>query len=183
MKTLIKFIINILLIAVLTSSTVLSVSAVIEGDLLTSLRFGAVSFVVFCIAGYLRRQSMAFAAITVLSRYSNVLENNSFNGSGIQSFTQVFAATSALVLRAAKEQHVCYAQLTGAMTINATLTNLKQFDIVFLHFSTDGTQRIVTFGTGFISSGTLTIAASKDATAWGIFDGTNIKILGREVQA
>lgn len=122
------------------------------------------------------------AAITTLTKYSNAAEDNSFQGRGIKAFTQAYAATSALTLVAAKEQHVCYAQLTGAMTINATVTNLKQFDRVVFHFATDGTQRIVTFGTNFISSGTLTIAASKDATAEGWFDGTNIKITSREVQ-
>lgn len=123
------------------------------------------------------------AAITALTKYSATEDNNSFEGKGVKAFTQAYAATSALVLKGgAKEQHVCYAQLTGAMTINATVTNLSQFDRIVFHFATDGTQRIVTFGTNFISSGTLTIAASKDATAEGWFDGTNIKITSREVQ-
>lgn len=123
------------------------------------------------------------AAITTLTKYSNAKENNSFEGAGIKAFTQAYASTSALTLVGAKEQHVCYAQLTGAMTINATVTALKQFDIVFLHFSADGMNRVVTFGTNFASSGTLTVTANKDATAVGIFDGVNIKIFAREVTA
>lgn len=123
------------------------------------------------------------AAITSLTQGSAATDNNSFESKGFKAYTVAYAATSALELVDAKEQHVCYAQLTGAMTINATVTNLKQFSRVVFHFATDGTQRIVTFGTNFISSGTLTIAASKDATAEGWFDGTNIKITSREVQA
>jgi len=124
------------------------------------------------------------AAITTLSKYSATEDNNTYVSKGIKAFTQAYASTSSLTLKGgAKEQHVCYAQLTGAMTINATVTSLSQFDIVFFHFNADGTNRVVTFGTNFISSGTLTVTAAKDATAWGIFDGTNIKIVSREVGA
>lgn len=124
------------------------------------------------------------AAITTLTRFSSATDNNSYEAKGVKAFTQAYAATSALTLKAgAMLQHVCYAQLTGAMTINATVTNLSQFDEVVFHFNADGTNRVVTFGTNFISSGTLTVTAAKDATARGIFDGTNIKIVSREVGA
>lgn len=166
------------------SSTAISIHAHFQGDTQTEQRYAIIALCTAGIVAFSEKASVVLgAAVTVLSRFSSALENNTYIGQGILAFTQAYAATSALVLKAAKEQHVCYAQLTGAMTINATLTNLRQFDIIFFHFATDGTQRIVTFGTGFVSSGTLTIAASKDATAWGVFDGTNIKILGREVQA
>lgn len=121
------------------------------------------------------------AAVTVTN---TAADNNSFESQGSKGFVQAYAATSALtLLGGCKEQFVCYAQLTGAMTINATVSALRQFDKVCFLFSTDGTQRIVTFGTGFVSSGTVTIPASKDAVVWGVFDGTNIRICSREIQA
>jgi hypothetical protein len=123
------------------------------------------------------------AAITTLTKFSNVAESNGMSGQGVLAYTQAYEATSALRLKDAYVQHVCYGQLTGAMTINATVTDLEQFSEIVFHFSTDGTQRIVTFGTNLISSGTLTIAASKDATVRAVFDGTNIKITSREIQA
>lgn len=124
------------------------------------------------------------ATVTTLSRFSAASDNNSYVGKGIKAFTQAYASTSALTLKAgAFRQHVCYAQLTGAMTINATVTSLEQFDEIIFHFGTDGTQRIVTFGTNFKSSGTVTIPADKGAIVRGIFDGTNILITSREIWA
>lgn len=120
------------------------------------------------------------AAITP-TRFSDVKEINAFESKGIKSYIQAYASTSAWVAVSAFEQHVCYATLTGAMTINATLTNLLQFDRVCFHFTPDSTGRVVTFGTGFVSSGTLTTVASKDSTVWAIFDGTNLKITSREI--
>lgn len=123
------------------------------------------------------------AAITVLTKFNNPAEDNSFEGRGILSYLVDYAATIALVLKAAGLQHVCIKQLTGAVTINATLTNLKQFDEIVFYFTTDGTQRIVTFGTGFLSSGTVTIPASKGATVRAIYDGADIRIISREIWA
>lgn len=120
------------------------------------------------------------AAITP-TRFTATTDLNAFESKGIKSYIQVYASTSAWVAASSFEQHVCYATLTGAMTINATLTNLVQFDRVCFHFCPDGTGRVVTFGTGFVSSGTLTTVASKDSTVWAIFDGTNLKITSREI--
>jgi hypothetical protein len=104
---------------------------------------------------------------------------------GAVGVSVAYASTSTPALSAPEgvELNVVYAQLTGAMTINATFPGLLQFQRVNFFFSTDGTQRIVTFGTGFVSSGTVTIGASKDAVVSGIFDGTNVRITNREIQA
>lgn len=113
-------------------------------------------------------------------------DNNTFAGKGRKSVSQVYAATSIpLFATGAAVQYFCYAQLTGAMTINAatTLANLTQFDEVVFIFEADATERIVTFGTGFLSSGTVTIPISKGATCRGIYDGTSIKIYAREIYA
>ncbi len=123
------------------------------------------------------------ATITTLSRFSAAADNNSFEGKGIKAYTQVYAATSAWVAKDALLQHVCYAQLTGAMTLNATLTALQQFSEVVFHFGTDGTQRIVTFGTGFLSSGTVTIPANKGAVVRAIYNGTSLAVVSREIWA
>jgi hypothetical protein len=120
-------------------------------------------------------------AVVTPSRLTGGTENNSYESQGLISYTQVFAATSAWVARAAQQQHVCYASLTGAMTINATLTAMLQFSEVIFYFANDGTERIVTFGTGFLSSGTVTIPASKGATVRGVYDGVAIRITSREI--
>jgi len=123
------------------------------------------------------------AVVTTLSRLSAATDNNSFASQGLIAYTQAYAATSALRPKAAQVQHVCYAQLTGAMTINLTLTDMPQFSEIYFYFDNDGTQRIVTFGTGFLSSGTVTIPISKGAIVKGIYDGTAVRIVSREIYA
>jgi len=123
------------------------------------------------------------AVVSTLTRFSLATDNNSFAVKGIKAYTRAYAASDAWTPVSAFEQHVCYAQLTGAMTINATLTNLLQFDRGVFYFANDGTQRIVTFGTGFISSGTVTIPISTGATVEWVFDGTAIRITNREIHA
>lgn len=126
------------------------------------------------------------AEITALTVGSAVTDNNTFEGKGRKSVLQIYEATSIpLFLTGAALQQFAYAQLTGAMTINAatTLANLSQWDEIIFFFDADGTQRIVTFGTGFLSSGTVTIPADKGATVRGVFDGTAIRITSREIYA
>lgn len=95
-----------------------------------------------------------------------------------------YAAAIEVTDQPAKFHLVTPAQLTGALTLNATaVTKHKAGDEFVFHFSTDGTQRIVTFGTNILSSGTVTIPASKTATARGVFNGTSICISGREISA
>ena len=166
------------------AATTLSIKAFIDGDHGNEMQFAVIALFAAALPAFGHKISNSLgAAITTLTRFSSANDNNSFAGRGIMAYTVAYAATIALVLKASFEQHVCVAQLTGATTINATLTNLRQFDRIYFHFSADGTNRVVTFGTGFVSSGTLTVTASKDATAVGIYDGTNIKIINREVAA
>lgn len=97
---------------------------------------------------------------------------------GVTAVTLPYAATSTpkLQSQSALDLHVCYAQLTGNMTINADVSKLQQFQRIVLYFSADGSTRTVTFGTGFISASTLAVSANKDAIAAGYFNGTNIII-------
>jgi hypothetical protein len=76
-----------------------------------------------------------------------------------------------------------FAQLTGAATVNAVVTDQNIGDEAVLLFAADGTQRIVTLGTNILSSGTLTIPASKTASVTLVFDGTNFRCMCREITA
>lgn len=96
--------------------------------------------------------------------------------------TPAYAATLAIT-PVARHTVIIPAQLTGAMTINATVTGMQAGDKVDFAFSADGTNRVVTFGTNIKSSGTLTVTASKWAGATGVFDGTYIILQGREISA
>ncbi len=121
-------------------------------------------------------------AITT-SRFLDSKEINAFESKGLKAYDQVFASTSAWVAKAALVQIVSYAQLTGAMTINATLTALLQWDEVIFVFEADASERIVTFGTGIKSSGTLTVTAAKGATVRCLYDGTSLRVYAREIYA
>lgn len=102
---------------------------------------------------------------------------------GFSSQVEAYAATSTPTLSApnGSDLHVCYAQITGAMTINANVSGLLQFQRVCFHFFSDASIRVITFGTGFASSGTLSTVASRDATVWAVYDGTQLKITSREI--
>jgi hypothetical protein len=79
------------------------------------------------------------------------------------------------------------AQLTGALTMTAGVgsATLPPFvgDEMQILFSADATNRIVTFSTGFSTSGTLTVTASKTATVKFMFNGTAWQEMGRVVTA
>lgn len=94
-----------------------------------------------------------------------------------------YAANPEIVLDAVLENNYKFAQLTGAMTVDVDTTKGKDFDKVIMSFAADGTQRVVTFGTGFISSGTLTIPASKKAIVTGVVIDGEVRIASREIQA
>jgi hypothetical protein len=62
--------------------------------------------------------------------------------------------------------------LTGAQTINLTVTRAKVGDKLILILLADGTGRTVTLGTGFAyTAATIAVTASKKAIATFIFDG------------
>ena len=72
-------------------------------------------------------------------------------------------------------------QLTGALTINASVSNLFIGDIVRVLLSADASNRVVTFGTGFATAGTVTVTASKFAAVEFIFNGTALQDTGRAI--
>lgn len=94
--------------------------------------------------------------------------------------TTAYAATLAI---APKHSGTTYkVALTGAMTVNATTTDSAPDDEIVFLFSADGSARIVTFNTGFVSAGTLTVAASKNGSATFRFNGTSWIETSRFVQ-
>jgi hypothetical protein len=106
---------------------------------------------------------------------------------GVNAFVQAYASTSAPVLTAydgGVPVHVCYAALTGAMTINANVSNLLQFQPVYFHFTADTTARVVTLGTGFdvksapqLEDSTFTVNISSDAVLACVYDGVALRVL------
>lgn len=118
-----------------------------------------------------------------MARFGTATEENSFDGKGLSSYAPAYAATINLTPKAAFKTYVKPAQLTGALTLNVDVTKAQEFDEFVFQFSTDGTQRVVTFGTGVNASGTITIPANKKAIAVGYFDGTVIQIASREIGA
>lgn len=93
-----------------------------------------------------------------------------------------YAATIAIV---PKESENLYrvAQLTGAATINATVSGMYIGDKVRVLLSSDATARVVTFGTNFLSAGTISVTGTKTAFVDFIFNGTNLQEMGRTVTA
>lgn len=59
--------------------------------------------------------------------------------------------------------------LTGAATINANISGPYPLDRCTFVLTADGSSRVVTFGTNFVSAGTVTVAANKSATISFIF--------------
>ena len=79
-----------------------------------------------------------------------------------------------------EEEIIQVAQLTGSPTINATVSSCYKGDKLWMQFSTDGSQRTVTFNTHFTANGTLVISGSSTAVVNFIFDGTNWLELSRQ---
>lgn len=85
-----------------------------------------------------------------------------------------YSATIALSTNTSKTL-VAPATLTGALTVTAsvgTSTTAPYIgDVIEFQFVPDGTSRVVTFGTGFQSTGTLSVTTAKYATASFQFNG------------
>ena len=72
-------------------------------------------------------------------------------------------------------------QLTGALTINATVTGLYIGDKIRILLSSDASARVVTFGTNFLSAGTMSVTGTKTGFIDFMFNGTNLQEMGRVV--
>ena len=97
--------------------------------------------------------------------------------------TPAYAATIAVTF--AKPKTVAnFAQLTGAATVNATVTGFPMNAEVTMTFTNDANTRVVTWGTNIKgAASTLSVTASKKAVARFIFDGTDLVMISSSVTA
>ena len=93
-----------------------------------------------------------------------------------------YAATLSIKPNASKT-HLKPATLTGAMTINCVETFCAKYDELVVILTSDTTSRTVTFGTNFVTAGTIAPAISKQATITFIYDGANFVEICRAVQS
>jgi hypothetical protein len=121
------------------------------------------------------------AAVTALTK--TAADNRSLHG-GARGLVDTYAATYIpALIKGQKEQYICV-DLTGNTTVNAAtvLANLEQWDKVFFFFTGNGGARTVTWGTGFlVTAATLVSGSGKDLVAEFIFDGTDLKEVGRNI--
>lgn len=109
-------------------------------------------------------------------------QDNTFRTVTQDAQQPAYGATIAIV-PTAQVTLIAPAQLTGALSLTATVTNLYVGDIIRCVFSADATNRVVTFSTGFASAGTLTVLASKFGFTDFIFNGTVLQEMGRALTA
>lgn len=97
-----------------------------------------------------------------------------------------YSATLAIAAASLNHEEVIYttAALTGALTLNITaVTSSKIGDRLTVLLLSDGTGRVVTFGTNIATVGTLTLIASKRGSCSFVFDGTKYVETGRAIEA
>jgi hypothetical protein len=82
-----------------------------------------------------------------------------------------YAATYNIVPKC-YETTVKMGTLTGALTLTSSITQLYAADKLSIIFTADGTNRVVTFSTGFASGGNITVNASTTMTVNFVFNGT-----------
>jgi len=117
-----------------------------------------------------------------MARFDNLPGDNTGRVITHASSKPAYASTVSITPNASKT-YVQPATLTGAMTINCVDTLCQEFDEVTFVLKSDTTSRTVTFGTNFVSAGTIAPAISKSAVISFVYDGTNFVEKGRAVQA
>jgi hypothetical protein len=80
-------------------------------------------------------------------------------------------ASSKTLAPTTEETTYDFTQLTGAMTVLVTVTPCYTADIMTCLFHADGSDRVVTFSTGFSAAGTLTVPASTYTAVKFTFNG------------
>lgn len=99
-----------------------------------------------------------------------------------------FAATIALkIKRNAAQTIVAPATLTGVVTFSVNVGDANNppylGDTILFSLTPDGTTRVVTFGTGFLPTATLSVTTGKFALISFIFNGTAWVEQARSVNA
>ena len=92
-----------------------------------------------------------------------------------------YAATLAITPNA-RESVYKVGALTGAITINATVTDCSAGDRIYFMFEASGGTRVVTLGSNIDASGTISIADTKTAGFSAIYNGSAFVPLGREIE-
>lgn len=112
-------------------------------------------------------------------------QDNTFRNANFYYEEPAYAATLAITTKDVYKQVYKVAELTGAMTINVTDTSAKVGDELVFIFDEDNNSggRVVTFGTALLSSGTLTVAQAKRATALFVHDGSDFIEVSRTITA
>lgn len=100
----------------------------------------------------------------------------------LKALEPAYASTLSIKPNASKT-YLKPATLTGAMTVNCVDTFCAKYDELTVILTSDTTSRTVTFGTNFITAGTIAPAISKQATISFVYDGTNFVETERAVQA
>lgn len=85
--------------------------------------------------------------------------------------TPAYAASVTIVPNAAKT-YVIPADLTGALSLVATVSQSQDCDELVCVFKASGANRVVTFSTGFASAGTLTVLSGKSGSVTFVYNGT-----------
>lgn len=118
-----------------------------------------------------------------MARFSNLPNDDNTGRVLTYDFKKPAYASTLSVTTNASKTFIEPAVLTGAMTVNAVVTNAQEYDELVVILLSDTTSRTVTFGTNFKTTGTIAPAISKSATISFVFDGTNWLETGRAVMA
>jgi uncharacterized membrane protein len=139
--------------------------------------------IVFLLVSTISLAVASFAQSTTPRGGSTTANNDNTGRAIVQSFqSKAYAATIAIRPNASITT-VVVAQLTGAATITVSNTRSYAGDILRIVFSADASIRVVTFGSGFQSAGTLSVAATKYGAATFIFNGTTWVEISRAATA
>ena len=95
----------------------------------------------------------------------------------LETITSASGATISLV--SLHPRTIVKQAVAAAMTINIDVTNAEAGDELTVYLANDGTQRVVTFGTGFNSSGTVTGTVDKTIVVRFQFDGSKYVEMNR----
>lgn len=111
-------------------------------------------------------------------RFTGAANQDNTDRKGLNDFqAPAFAATIALVINpSAKRTLIQPATLTGVVTFSVNVgdavTPPYVGDKVDFQLVSDGTTRVVTFGTGFAPNGTLSVTTAKYGSISFVFNGT-----------
>lgn len=105
-------------------------------------------------------------------RYSVIPGSNNKYAIPYKEIKAVAYASTINVIPTQEETTYNIGQLTGSLTMTSSVSVCYTGDRMTCLFSADGSDRVVTFSTGFSSNGTLTILANTSTEVGFLFNGT-----------